>query len=568
MNTLVRVKSELLTRLQNLFDLDASLMSGLEVMRENLDKDSTFGDFSCNGALVLAKLLKQNPKVLAQQIQENFEKLTLDNIGPVFASVTVANPGFVNMMLTSKVWQIIAQELFTQKEAYFKRNETERKLRYLIEFVSGNPTGPLHLGAGRNGIIGDVLARVSRFVGHDVHTEYYVNDAGNQVLKLGESFFVRCKQELGLDAILPEDGYVGDYLIELAKICVAEHGKSLLEKDISFFIEYAIEHMLVMIKTDLQSYGITFDDWVSEKKLHENGSVAQAIELLAQKDLVYEKDSALWFKATQFGDEKDRVIKKSTGEMTYVAGDIAYHKDKFDRGYDKIIDILGQDHHGYIKRLKSTMEALGFDAQKLDVIMYQLVSIKDNGELVKMSKRAGTFTSLHDIIETVGSDVARFFYLNRKAEAHLEFDLAVALKKTQENPVYYIQYAYVRTHSLFEKASEFDALKKYVVQLKTGKIQDLEKIVENFGSEEVAVLRKIVALHDLLRVIVSTYQTHLIAYYSWELAHTFHTFYTNNRVLDEKNIPATQARLLLVALVHNTLDICLNLLGVSCPEKM
>ena len=567
MNTLSHVRHALLACIQNLFGLDESQMASIE-LQLNVDKDRSFGDLSCNAAMVLAKHLKQNPRGVAQQIQDKAQELSLDTFGKIFESVEIAGPGFLNVTLVPAVWFAIARELFSDSKGYFQHDESEKKLRYSIEFVSANPTGPLHLGAGRNGIIGDVLSRVLSFLGHDVHKEYYVNDAGNQIKKLGASLRARCLQELGDQEELPEGGYVGEYLIDVAKQCVAEYGDALRDKDADFFAMYAKEKLLEIIKKDLEGYGITFDSWVSEKKLHDDGSVVKSLELLKSKKLAYEKDGAVWFKATEFGDDKDRVIQKSTGEMTYIAGDIAYHRDKFDRGYDKVIDVLGQDHHGYVMRLKATMQALGFDTDKLDVILYQLVSIKEKGLPVKMSKRAGTFTKLSDLVAEVGIDVARFFYLNRKAEAHLEFDLAVALKKTQENPVFYIQYAYVRTNSLLAKAAELEEFKAYVDQLKAGSIEGIQDVVEQMEPVEIDVLKKIVSLHDVLRSIATSNQTHMLAYYSWELANKFHNFYTNNRIIDISNVSTTQKRLLLAVLVHNALNVCLKLLGVSRPEKM
>jgi len=461
----------------------------------------------------------------------------------------------------------ITSELFVNKYDFYRLDKTEKKFKYLVEFVSANPTGPLHLGHGRNGIIGDVLTNVLDFLGHKAEKEFYINDAGSQILKLGQSLKVRCQQEVGQKVELPEGGYSGQYLIDLAEKCIAEFGQDLLKKDDQFFANYAKTEMLELIKENLNDYGIQFDSWFSEKSLYERGLVDAVLNELKSKNLVYEKEGAWWFKATKFGDDKDRVLKKSDGTFTYIAPDIAYHKNKFDRGFDKLVDVLGQDHHGYVKRLKATMQALDYDAENLDVILYQLVSIKEKEEKVRMSKRAGTFTTLQELIDTVGKDVARFFYLNRKVDAHLEFDLTTALKKTEENPVYYIQYAYVRTGALLQRAKETDQLKDFVEQIENGK--DLtEQVKDSWDVGEISVMRKIICLHEILRIIVNSYHIHMLSYYAYELAQKFHNYYANNRIIDVDNIIQSKARLFLIYLIRSSFGVCLDLLGLSKPEKM
>lgn len=561
MNALMHTKKTIIALLKVSLGIDDAALKDVDI-KLNLNKARTFGDLSCNAAMVLSKILGKSPRVIAQQVEHALR--VANDLNDFIEDVTIAGPGFINITLKPLVWQAIARELLEKKDAYFSHDETEQAERYLIEFVSANPTGPLHLGHGRGGIIGDVLARVLEFLGHNVAKEFYINDAGNQIGILGRSFQVRCLQALGMEENLPEGGYQGEYLSELAKVCVALYGKDLINKEELFFATYAKKHLLGNITNDLQTYGIVFDTWFSEKELHDNGAVDNALEMLQKNGLAYEHDGALWFRSTEFGDDKDRVIRKTTGEMTYIAGDIAYHKNKFDRGYDHLIDIMGQDHHGYVKRLKATMEALGYDAKKLDVILYQLVTIKHGDEAVRMSKRAGTFTTLKDIIETVGTDVARFFYLNRKADAHLEFDLSAALKKTDENPVFYIQYAYVRTGSIITKAKEIDACQRLLEKNET----DIDTIFMRMSSAEYDLLAKMISLRDVLRTIAASYQTHMLAYYSWELASAFHTYYAQHRVVDPDNVETTKLRLVMVMLVRQTLDCCLRLLGISRPEKM
>lgn len=517
----------------------------------NLDKPKEFGDLNCSAALALAKERKKPPREIAQELKEKFEQALAGDV----EKIEIAGAGFLNITLKKETWQKILEELLSLKKDFYALTEAEPKHKFLLEFVSANPTGPLHLGHGRGGIIGDVLTNVLNFLGHTANKEYYINNAGNQMVILARSLKARCLQQLDRDAQLPEDGYAGEYLVELANECIKQNGEQVVERNEEFFQTYAEEHLLEKIKETLDMYGITFDRWFSEKILHKDGEIEKVLKILHDKDLLYEKDGALWFYSTKFGDDKDRVIQKNDGIYTYIAADIAYHKDKFDRGYDILIDILGQDHHSYVTRLKATMQALGYTDKRLDAILYQLVTIKQSGEQVRMSKRAGTFETLHDVIEKVGTDVARFFYLNRKADTHLDFDLDVALKKTEENPVYYIQYAYVRTNSIFEKVP--DVLKHFSEQKEL-----------RLGDDEIDVIKKVCSLRSLLRTIAAKYQTHLLAYYTLELARLFHTYYAKNKVIDPENIELSKSRLTIVSLVQQTLTMCLDLLGISKPKSM
>lgn len=568
------LKLGLLQVIKKALNLSDEDMSRVDIAL-NVDKGREFGDMSCNAAMMLSKQLEKNPRQLAQEIEQAIILASQNEENPIIfgaiKSVEIAGPGFLNITLNHEVWWTLALEFFQQKDMFFQLefDEKERQ-KYLIEFVSANPTGPLHLGHGRGAIIGDTLARVLNFLGHCAEKEFYINDAGNQLEILGKSLKIRCLQECGQAVELPENGYAGQYMVDLAKQCIDELGRDVIKNDEHFFADYAKEKMLALQHKDLENYRVVFDRWFSEKTLHDSGAVASTIELLKEKGLVYELDGALWFKSTQFGDDKDRVVKKSDGSWTYIGADIAYHKDKFDRGYTKLVNILGQDHHGYVKRLKATMEAIGCPADRLDVILYQLVTIKENDVVLRMSKRAGKFTQLSDVIEAVGVDVARFFYLNRKAEAHLEFDLATALKKTDENPVFYIQYAYVRICSLLEKARQTAQFDDYLNVLFTGGWNDEELvgIVKSMTEHEFAALRKIVQLQDILGSVAFGYQTHLLSYYTWELAQALHNYYTNNKIIDIDNIGQSKVRLFTVILVKDALEICLDLLGLSKPEKM
>jgi arginyl-tRNA synthetase len=571
MNLVNKIKNDILNSFSSLFLFDKEFLNNFQISL-NLDKSKKdFGDLSCNAALVLSKALADSPRNIATKFKEDFDAGNiLKDFQRFVVSVDIAGPGFLNFKFKPEAWQEISKELFLQKSDYFKLDEDQKKSKYLLEFVSANPTGPLHLGHGRGGVIGDVLSNVLNFLGHDAKTEFYINDAGNQMQNLGVSFKVRCQQELGQAVELPENGYKGEYLIELAKACVKEFGDSLNQKDDLFFINYAKEKMLQTQKKDLVDYGIKFDNWFSEKTLHESGAVEKTLEILKEKGLVYEKEGALWFKASDFKDDKDRVVKKSTGEYTYIAADVAYHKNKFDRGFDKLINILGQDHHGYVQRLKGTIEALGYDPRKLDVILYQLVSITNAGQSERMSKRAGRFTTLREVIDTVGKDVARFFYLNRKAEAHLDFDLSVALKKTEENPVFYIQYAYVRTRGILEKALEVEGLKDFANKLISEKLStdEIDSVLKNIDEPEFDILKKMISLQDVLNTIATSYQTHLLSYYMIELANFFHSYYSNSRIVDEDNIELSKARLFVLFLIRESLGLGLRLLELDSLERM
>jgi arginyl-tRNA synthetase len=516
----------------------------------NLDEQKKgFGDINSNAALVLAKELKQKPVDVANIIKKAFSHKDI-------RAVEIAGPGFLNFFLTLDAYKKIAHELYQGKDDFFKPSTLEHK-NYSLEFVSANPTGPLHFGHGRGGIIGDVLGKVLSFLGNKVTKEFYINDAGAQIQKLGRSLKIRCQQLLGESVELPEEAYHGEYLVELAKECIKTHGKEVVQKPDEFFAAYGKEILLEKIKETLALYGIHFDVWFSEKTLHDSGSIDREIKKLGTSGNTYEKDGALWFKSTDYGDDKDRVLRKKDGELTYVAADIAYLNNKLGRGFDHLIMILGQDHHSYVSRLKGILQAMGYNPAMLDVILYQLVTLKEGGAAVRMSKRAGKIVNLRDIIETVGPDVARFFYLNRKADAHLEFDIELALKKTEENPVYYVQYAYVRTCSILEKAKEIPELARLE-----------EKDLDGITEAEASLIKKIISLKELLHGIGHHYQTHLLTYYILELAHVFHKYYNDHRVIDTTNISQSKARLLMIKQLQQTFALALTLLGISRPEKM
>ncbi|HZW61552.1 MAG TPA: arginine--tRNA ligase [Candidatus Babeliales bacterium] len=551
MNLIEQIQQSFNHFLQAQFSLDSESLSTIATVINTDEAKQEFGDLNSNAAMVLAKQLKKNPRELAQHIIAGFKHESI-------ARMELAGPGFINIYLTPQAFQILALDLYESRENFFKLNPTAPRYHYNIEFVSANPTGPLHLGHGRGGIIGDVLGNIMVFLGHKATKEFYINDAGVQIYKLGQSLKIRCQQELGIEIGLPEDSYRGEYLIDLAKTCIKEYGDVVVDRPDSFFEQYAKEQLLEAIKITLKEYGIIFDTWFSEKSLHTDGSIDKTLTLLKDKGYIYEQDGALWFKSTEFGDDKDRVVRKSSGELTYIAADSAYLKNKVDRGYDHLIMVLGHDHHGYEHRMQALLKALGLDAKaQLHIIFYQLVKMKEGGELVRMSKRAGNIVTLEGVIDVAGVDVARFFYLNRKGDAQLEFDLDLALKKTEENPVYYVQYALVRTKSIAAKAAQEKLLQN---------INELD--IKHLGPEETLLLKKIISLKQVLESISSSYQTHNLTYYVLELAQTFHSYYGKNRVIDSENPEKSRARLLLIQLLQQTFETAFTLLGISKPDKM
>jgi len=552
MNLIEQIQSAFASFLQKKFMINDSELAQHASLTLNIDENKQqFGDLNANAAMTLAKTLKQNPRAIAIQITESFTH-------PYINRIEIAGPGFLNFFLTPSALQELTQELFTKKELFFMPDTFEQKYNFNIEFISANPTGPLHLGHGRGGIIGDVLANILQFLGHQVTREYYINDAGIQIQKLGACLKIRCEQEVGLASVLPEDGYAGTYLIDLAKTCVAEYGTVVIKESELFFQAYAQEHLLAEIKKTIANYNIDFDTWFSEKSLHNNGSIEKTINYLQTHNQLYEKEGALWFKSTAYGDDKDRVLKKNSGELTYVAADAAYLNNKIDRGFNRIIMILGQDHHSYAVRLQALLQALNLsDQAKLEIILYQLVSIKEGGQQLRMSKRAGRIVTLSDVIETVGTDIARFFYLHRKADAQLEFDIDLALKKTDENPVYYAQYAYVRTKSILEKAAQEAAFANLT-------IHDIKHVT----THEALLIKKIISLKTVLESISSNHQTHVLTYYLLELAQTFHSYYSKNRVINQDDIETSRARIVVITILRDTFETILKLLKISLPEKM
>ncbi|MCH6544736.1 MAG: arginine--tRNA ligase [Deltaproteobacteria bacterium] len=519
-------------------------------------KQKEFGDLSTNVALLWAKQQKKSPRAIAETLLRNLE----DPEG-ILQNASVAGPGFLNFSFSPKFCYRCLKEV---EERNGRVENLGQGNKIQVEFASVNPTGPLHVGHGRVAVIGDVLARLLEEVGYQVEREYYVNDSGKQIENLGLSIYHRYRELYGKKEKFPEDGYLGDYVRDLAATVKERWGDRCLseKKDaaIKSLSRFGADEMLSVIRDDLGGFGITFDSFFSEKGLRDRGEVKQTMELLASRELLYQQDGAHWFKAQAFGDDKDRTVIKSDGDLTYFACDIAYHRNKFERGFTKMVNIWGADHHGYVGRLKAAIQAMGYDSRRLQVILVQLVQLTRGGTSIKMGKRSGEFVSLREVLEEVGSDAARFFFLMRRSGSHLDFDLDLAKKNSAENPVFYVQYAHARIASIFEQAG------KNGVQVKGLKVSavELEKLSL---AEELEMIKKVVQFSDVVRETVEDLEPHQLVFYLLELAGQFHRYYNRYRVISS-DMALTRARLLLVQEVQKVIRKGLQLLGVGAPMKM
>ncbi len=516
--------------------------------------DEKFGDYSTNLVLKLAKTLKKNPRALGEELKNRLEtSLAASPLKGRIDKMGVEGPGFVNFHLSAREHAQVLIDIH-KKGALFGKPSLETK-KILLEFLSANPTGPLTVAHGRQAALGDALARILRFCGHDVTTEYYNNDEGVQINTLGKSLKFRLEELAGkAQGAMPEDYYQGDYLIEIAK--------ELAKKSPSASVEecrlYARNSIFEGIKKDLQDFDVSFDSFYSQEGLGKSGKVEKTLEQLKKLGVTKEEDGALWLKSTQFGDDKDRVLIKSDKNYTYLTPDIAYHHEKFNRGFEVLIDILGPDHHGYIARLKASQAALGHDPEKVNVLIAQLVTLYEGGEQVRMSTRAGQFVTLRQILDEVKKDASRFFFVMRKFDAHLDFDLELAKSQTPENPAFYIQYAHARIESIKNKACEEG------VKL-PGKPE--ESIAKLGNPAERRVMRLLSQMESTLTGAERTLEPYRLVPYLMETASSFHKFYADNRVVSE-DAALTEARLYLAEAVQQVLRTGLGLLGVSAPLKM
>ena len=513
-------------------------------------KRKEFGDVASNVAFLLAKLLGRNPRSIAEEIVGKLKGLE------EFESVEVAGGGFINFKLSPELFTRLLREVV---ESQFYVSNVGKGERVLLEYVSANPTGPLHVGHGRGAVVGDVLSRVMKLTGYRVEREFYINDAGRQIYLLGLSIYLRAKELKGEEVELPEDAYRGDYIVEIAKKLL-ELKPNLLElpeeEAVELAAQFGREELLREIEEDLKRLRVEFDSWFSERSLYESGKVEKVLKLLEEKGLIYEKDGALWLKTTLFGDDKDRVVRRSNGEFTYFASDIAYHWDKIERGYDRAIDIWGADHHGYIPRVKAAIAALGKEPDWLEVILIQLVKLFRGKEEIKMSKRKGEFVTLRWLMDEVGVDAVRFFFLLKRHDTPLDFDVELALSAKSENPVYYVQYAHARLCSILDKARE-EGLKP-----------SAERLNLLTSDEERELISSCYQLKYELQKVALKREPHRLTYYLIELASALHRFYNKHRVVNPEERELTEARLYLVEGVRKTLETGLNILNVKAPRRM
>ncbi len=519
-------------------------------------KDEKLGDFATTLAMQLARSEKKNPKVIAEAIC-GFLNDGADSI----ESAEVAGPGFINIKMSGDFFLSRFKEAILQGRE-FGQSDVGQKKKVLLEFVSANPTGPLHVGHGRGAAVGHALSCLLKKAGFDVSTEYYINDVGNQMNTLGRSTWIRYQELLKKKVEFPEDGYKGEYIKDIAQAVIDTDGSSHLDKQaedaLTFFREFSKDSILAGIRSDLKEFRVEFDCWFNESSLYDDDSVNKAIDWLRDKGFVYEKDGATWVKTSQFKDAADRVIIKQGGERTYFCSDIAYHKNKVDRGYDLILDLWGADHHGYLPRMQSVLQALGYDEEVFKVLLVQFVSLKRGGQKVSMSTRSGEFETLADVIAEVGVDATRFFFLMRSSDSHLDFDLDLAKKESPENPVYYIQYAHARICSVFRTAGEQEVP---MADLASADISLLKE------TEEFALIKKILAYPACIEKSALSLEIHRIAFYLQELVSIFHSYYKQHRVVTG-NRELTLARLLLLDCLRNVIASGLAILGVSAPEKM
>lgn len=520
-------------------------------------KERQNGDYSTNVAMAGAKAFHKAPRVIAQAIVDR-----LDLADTVFDRAEIAGPGFINFFLGNRFYAAVLEDLMAQGENY-GRSDYGKGKRVLVEFVSANPTGPMHIGNARGGAIGDCLAAVLDWAGYDVQREFYVNDAGNQIEKFATSLEVRYLQHYDPAVELPEDAYKGVDIVEHAENFIKEYGDRYVnapaEERRKALVDFALPKNIAGLERDLGAYRIQYDRWFKESSLHEDGSVQRVIDALKEKGVTYEQDGALWFKASAFGNDKDIVLVRANGIPTYIVPDIAYHYNKLvTRGYDKAVDVLGADHHGYVPRMKAALTALGLDANRLDCVIMQMVRLVRDGETIKLSKRSGKAITLNTLLEEVPIDAARFFFNLREPNSHFDFDLELAASTSNENPVYYVQYAHARICSILRKAAEEG------VTLRTPTTAELEQLT---APEERELIRHLAALTDDVVTAAKTYDPAKITHYVIDLATLFHKFYNAQRVMVEDE-GLMQARLYLCTAVKNTIRNVLTMLKISVPERM
>lgn len=518
-------------------------------------KDKANGDYSTNMAMQLARIAKKAPRAIAEELVSQFDKAQAS-----IEKIEIAGPGFINFYMNNSYLTDLIPAILEAGDRYGETTVGNRQ-KVQVEFVSANPTGDLHLGHARGAAVGDSLCNILAKAGFDVSREYYINDAGNQINNLALSVEARYFQALGIDKPMPEDGYHGADIIGIGKRLADEFGDKFVEMDgkerFNQFREHGLKYEMEKLKKDLEDFRVGFDVWFSETSLYQNGKIDEALQALKKAGYIFEQDGATWLRSTDFGDDKDRVLIKQDGSYTYLLPDIAYHRDKLERGFEKLINIWGADHHGYIPRMKAAIQALGYDADTLEVEIIQLVHLYKNGEKMKMSKRTGKAVTMRDLVEEVGLDATRYFFAMRSADTHMDFDLDLAVSQSNENPVYYSQYAHARICSILRQAEEQNVSIKADVDF---------SYVQS--EKEFDVLKKLGEFPEAVGEAALKRTPHRITNYIFELASAFHSFYNAEKVLDLEEMEKTTARLALIKSVQITLKNALALIGVSAPEKM
>ena len=519
-------------------------------------KDPGHGDYASNVAMILASQYRKNPREIAKILLER-----IDDSGQVLEKVEMAGPGFLNFFIREGSWYSLLKIVDDGSDRYGSAGFGNGR-RIQVEFVSANPTGPLHIGHARGAVVGDVMANILAAVGYDVFREYYINDAGNQMNNLGRSVLLRYRELLGRTEEFPEGCYKGDYIRDLAAELLKRDGERYLDMDekeaIPLLTTYAGGAILEGIKEDLLTFGVVFDLYFSERELYREDGVGSLLRQLQEKDFIYQEGDALWFRTTAFGDEKDRVVVRQNGDPTYFAADIAYHRNKFLRGFETVIDIWGADHHGYIPRMSAAVQALGYKKDALKVILVQLVNLLRDGKPVAMSTRSGEFDTLRQVVDEVGKDAARYNFLMRRSDSHLDFDLELAKRQSNENPVYYVQYAYARICSIIRTAAERGFVPPHYDEAELG----LLKL-----PEEIDLIKAITRFPEVVEGAARTLEPHRLTFYLNDVAAIFHSYYNKNKVISDDG-SLTGARLFLVKSIQTVLKNALTLLGVSTPEKM
>jgi arginyl-tRNA synthetase len=519
-------------------------------------RDPKHGDYASNIAMIMASKARKNPREIAKIIADE-----ISGEESVLKKVEIAGPGFLNFTVREDVWATLLGEVERLGENY-GRSDIGCGKKVQVEFVSANPTGPLHIGHARGAVVGDVMASILEAVGHEVVREYYINDAGNQMNNLGKSVFRRYRELQGRQVEFVEGLYQGDYIKDIASEMLKRDGDIHLDRDeadvVQEFTDYAAGTILEGIKEDLRIFGVSFDVYFSERELYKDDGVGRILKLLEDKGIIYRAEGTVWFKTTLFGDEKDRVVIRQNGLPTYFAADIAYHGNKFLRGFDRVIDIWGADHHGYIPRMSAAVQALGHDKESLQVILVQLVNLLRDGKPVAMSTRSGEFVTLREVVDEVGRDAARYNFMMRRSDSHLDFDLELAKKQSVENPVYYVQYAHARICSILKIAEEKGVGIPFASEVSSSCLQ---------LPGEIDVIKAIARFPELVQGAAEALEPHRLTFYLNDLAASFHSYYNKNKVLSD-DATLTGARLFLVRSILAVLKNGLRLLGVSAPEKM